>query len=226
MARNVEVLLNDFEPDAAPTRRASSTPASGRPVDVRSKLSDVDLIGMIARQDRDAFAELYRRHGTTSYRLAYRVTRNLQLAEAVVQEVFLAVWRQAVRFDAGRARPSTWLLTITHHKAVDVVRGEELRRTEPEIQADETADDSVDPHRDAWLGVQRDRVRSALATLTDPQREVIELAYFKGYSQMQLAHALEVPLGTIKSRTLTALGRLRSALEDDGITAQVLFAAG
>ena len=125
-------------------------------------LSDPGLIALVARGDRDAFAELYDRYGKTAYALAYRVTRDAQLAEEVVQEAFLTVWRQASRFDGRRAKPSTWLLTITHHKAVDVVRREQLRRTEP-AEGMEDAPDSTNVPHEAWLGLQHDQVREALA---------------------------------------------------------------
>jgi RNA polymerase sigma-70 factor (ECF subfamily) len=161
---------------------------------------------------------LYDRHSATAYRVAYRVTRSEQLAETVVQEVFLTVWRQADRFDARRARPATWLLTIAHHKAVDAVRVEQRRRTEPADRIVEEADASVDLPREAWLGVQRERVRAALATLPAAQREIIELAYFGGHTQTQVARLLGQPLGTVKSRTRTALARLRALLELEGFT--------
>ena len=176
--------------------------------------------------DREAFVDLYDGHCAVVYRLARGVTRDSCLAEVVVQDVFLTVWCQFERFDARRARPVTWLLAITHHKAVDAVRREQLRRGAPAEQMAEIADDSVDLVREAWLGIQRERVRSAVASLTDCQREVIELAYYEGYSQAQLARILEQPLGTVKSRTHAALARLRASLEDDGITAEIALAAG
>jgi RNA polymerase sigma factor (sigma-70 family) len=195
---------------------------SGTPVAVTDTflhLSDPGLIALIARGDRDAFAELYDRYGKTAYALAYRVTRDVQLAEEVVQEAFLTLWRQASRFDGRRAKPSTWLLTIAHHKAVDVVRREQLRRTEPAEEMEDAPDPANVPH-EAWLGLQHDQVREALAALPDPQREVIELSYFEGYSQSELARRLGQPLGTIKSRTHTALTRLRAQLEERGITTE------
>jgi RNA polymerase sigma factor (sigma-70 family) len=182
-------------------------------------LSDPGLIALIARGDRDAFAELYDRYGKTAYGLAYRVTRDAQLAEEVVQEAFLTVWRQAGRFDARRAKPSTWLLTIIHHKAVDVVRREQLRRTEP-AEGLEERPDTTDVAREAWLVLQHEQVQEALASLPDPQREVIELSYYEGFSQSELAARLGEPLGTIKSRTHTALARLRAQLEQRGITTE------
>ncbi|MDX6573751.1 MAG: hypothetical protein QOC86_2907 [Gaiellales bacterium] len=175
--------------------------------------------------DRATFVRLYDAHCAVVYRLALSVTRDSPLAETVVQDVFLAVWCQFERFDAQRARPVTWLLAITHHKAVDAVRREQLRRTEPAELLAEIADEGVDLVRQAWLGIQREQVRHAVASLTDRQREVIELAYYEGYSQAQLAQLLEQPLGTVKSRTHAALARLRASLEDDGITAEIALAA-
>jgi RNA polymerase sigma factor (sigma-70 family) len=182
-------------------------------------ISDPGLIALVARGDRDAFAELYDRYGKTAYGLAFRVTRDAQLAEEVVQEAFLTVWRQASRFDARRAKPSTWLLSIAHHKAVDIVRREQVRRTEPSEGLEEAPDSTNVPH-EAWLGLQHVQVREALASLPDPQREVIELSYFEGYSQSELAVRLGQPLGTIKSRTHAALTRLRAQLEERGITTE------
>jgi len=190
----------------------------------RLEMSDSDLIVLITRREHAAFAELYDRYGIASYRLAYRITHDPQLAETVVQEAFLTLWSQAVRFDARRARVATWLHTITHHKAVDAVRREQLRRTEPDDRVGDLADDSVDLLREVWLSAQRDVVQSALASLPRAQRELIELAYFDGESQSQLAQRLGQPLGTIKSRTQTALARLRAALEADGLTSETAFA--
>ena len=200
--------------------------ATARPRARFRALPDGALVALIALEDRDAFAELYDRYGATGYRLAYRITRNQQLAEAVVQETFLTVWRQADRFDARRARPATWLLTIAHHKAVDVVRSEQRRRTEPDDQVVERADDSVDVAREAWLGVQRAWVRRALAALPETQREIIELAYFEGHSQTQVARLLGQPLGTVKSRTHGALARLRVLLELEGFAPDSELTAG
>ena len=190
------------------------------------EMLDADLVALISRQDRGAFAELYDRHGATAYRLAFRITRNEQLAETVVQDVFLTAWRQADRFDARRARPATWLLTIAHHKAVDAVRAEQRRRTEPDDLIVDTADDSVDLPHEAWLGVQREHVRAALSTLPAMQREVIELAYFGGHSQTQVARLIGQPLGTVKSRTHTALRRLRALLELEGLAPDSELATG
>jgi RNA polymerase sigma factor (sigma-70 family) len=190
-------------------------------VSVPTGTTDAGLIALIVSGDADALAELYDRYRAPSFGLARKVTRNTQLAEEVVQEAFLTVWRQAGRFDATRARVSTWLLTIIHNRAVDVVRREQLRRTEPEAAMQE-ADSTNVPH-EAWLGLQTAQVREAVATLSSVQREVIELGYFSGYSQSELARRLDEPLGTIKSRTHTALGELRTQLDARGITLEDIW---
>jgi RNA polymerase sigma-70 factor (ECF subfamily) len=182
-------------------------------------LSDQGLIALCARGDHDALGILYDRYGRAAYSLARRIVRDPSLAEDIVQEAFLAVWRQAARFDARRARPSTWLLALVHHKAVDVVRREDLRRADDVDEQRDAASDADVPH-DAWLSLQREHVAAALAALPDPQREVIELAYYAGFSQSELADRLDQPLGTIKSRTHAALARLRQLLEERGVTTE------
>ncbi|MEO9175547.1 MAG: RNA polymerase sigma factor, partial [Gaiellales bacterium] len=123
---------------------------------------------------------------------------------------------------ATRAKPSTWLLTIVHHRSVDLVRREQRRRTEPADELGDVADTTNVPH-EAWLGIQSAQVREALGSLSDPQREVIELCYFEGYSQSELARRLGEPLGTIKSRTHTALAHLRRQLEQRGLSLEDCF---
>jgi RNA polymerase sigma factor (sigma-70 family) len=173
-------------------------------------LSDEALVALVARSDEGALGELYDRYGRVAFGLARRVLRDTALAEDAVQDAFLAVWRTAGRFVPERALARTWLLTIVHRRAVDLVRREERRRTEPIDDASEEAGgDSADA---AWLGFERDRVRDALKQLPDQQREAIELAYYGGFTQSQLAERLGEPLGTIKSRMFNGLARLRELL--------------
>ena len=157
---------------------------------------------------------MYDRVGRVAYGLAYRVLRDDRLAEDAVQEAFLAVWRTAARFTAERAKASTWILTLVHRRAVDLVRREERRRAEP--LDDETRDAATTDSAEeaAWLGFERDRVQAALKLLPDAQREAIELAYYGGFSQSELAERLGQPLGTIKSRMFAGLARLRELLDD------------
>ena len=175
-------------------------------------LSDEALVALVARSDEGALAELYDRVGRIAFGLALRVLRDERLAEDAVQEGFLAVWRAAAAFRADRAKASTWILTLVHRRAVDLVRREDRRRAEPlgddasELAGTETTEEA------AWLRFERERVQAALAQLPDTQREAIEIAYYGGFSQSELAERLGVPLGTIKSRMFAGLARLRELL--------------
>ena len=177
-------------------------------------LSDEALVAIVARGDESALAELYDRVGRVAYGLAFRVLRDDRLAEDAVQDAFLAVWRTAGAFRAERAKASTWILTLVHRRAVDVVRREERRRTEPLDEATRDAATSESAEDEAWLGFERQRVQDALRHLPNTQREAIELAYYGGYSQSELAERLGLPLGTIKSRMFAGLARLRELLDD------------
>lgn len=177
-------------------------------------LSDEALVALVARGEEDALAALYDRFGRTAYGLALRVVRDAELAEDVVQEAFLSLWRTAGRFVPERARAGTWLLTLVHRRAVDLVRREERRRAEPIESAPEAADAAAEEA--PWLRLERERVQAALASLPDAQREAIELAYYGGYTQSELAERLGQPLGTIKSRMFAGLTRLRALLAEAG----------
>jgi RNA polymerase sigma-70 factor (ECF subfamily) len=184
-----------------------------RPRD-HAHLSDEALVALVARSDESALAELYDRVGGIAYGLAYRVLRDEALAEDAVQEAFLGLWRSAGSSLPERAKASTWILTLVHRRAVDLVRREERRRTEPLESAPEPATGSAEDS--AWLQFERARVQEALAQLPDQQREAIELAYYGGFTQSELAERLGQPLGTIKSRMFSGLSRLRELL-DDGV---------
>jgi RNA polymerase sigma factor (sigma-70 family) len=181
-------------------------------------LSDHGLVALIARGDRDAFAMLYDRYCDAAYSVALRVVRDRELAADIVQNAFLSIWQQAGQFDPQRGQPSHWILTVTHHKAVDVVRREQRRRADPLDERYDAADESAGVEQQAWLSVTRDQIRQALSRLPDPHREVIELAYFAGYTQSELAERLALPLGTIKSRTFAAMAPLRRSLSEAGVT--------
>jgi len=179
-------------------------------------LSDEALVALVARGEESALAELYDRVGRIAYGLALRVLRDDRLAEDAVQEGFLTVWRTAAAFRAERAKASTWILTLVHRRAVDLVRREERRRTEPLPDEVATASEPVVEPTDeaAWLRFERERVQNALRQLPDVQREAIELAYYGGFTQSELAERLGVPLGTIKSRMFAGLARLRELLDE------------
>ncbi|HEX2586791.1 MAG TPA: sigma-70 family RNA polymerase sigma factor [Gaiellales bacterium] len=184
---------------------------------ITEHLSDHGLLALVARGDRDAFARLYDLYAGPAYSLALRVVRDRDLAADVVQEAFLAIWNQASKFDSSRGQPSTWILTVTHHKAVDTVRREERRRADAIEEARDIPDASLPVEDQAWQGVAREQVRAAMSKLPDPHREVLELAYFAGYTQSQLAERLAVPIGTVKSRTFAAMNALRELLAASGM---------
>ncbi len=182
-------------------------------------LSDEAVVALTARSDEVALAELYDRYGRAAYGLAVRVLRDEALAEDAVQDAFLSVWRGASRFIPERAKASTWIMTLVHRRAVDLVRREERRRTDP---LPETEPDSGGPSAadSTWLHLERERVQAALKQLPDQQREALELAYYGGFTQSELAERLGEPLGTIKSRMFAGLARLRELLDNsiDGET--------
>ena len=179
-------------------------------------LSDEALVALAARSEQSALAELYDRFGRPAYGLALRILRDEALAEDAVQEAFLAIWRTSARFVPERGKASTWILTLVHRRAVDLVRREERRRADALEQAPEQMSrGAVD--EEAWLRLQRERVQDALRKLPDQQREAIELAYYGGFTQSELAERLGQPLGTIKSRMFTGLTRLRELLGEPGL---------
>lgn len=179
-------------------------------------LSEEALVALVARGDEAALAELYDRVGGIAYGIAFRVLRDDRLAEDAVQEGFLAVWRSAATYRAERAQARTWIVTLVHRRAVDLVRREERRRADPLelVQRQEPADPAGSAEDEAWLGFERERVQQALRLLPDAQREAIELSYYGGYSQSELAERLGLPLGTIKSRMFAGLARLREVLDE------------
>ena len=177
-------------------------------------LSDEALVALLARGDEGALAELYDRFGAVAFGLALRVVRDTALAEDAVQEAFLTVWRTASRLVAERGNARTMILTHAHPRAVDVVRREQTRRTDPLKEQPESGGRTAE--EEAWLRLERTRVQEALKRLPDQQREAIELAYYGGFTQSELADRLGEPLGTVKSRMFTGLSRLRELLEETG----------
>jgi RNA polymerase sigma-70 factor (ECF subfamily) len=190
--------------DVAPTERGLA------------HLSDEAVLSLVASADDEALAELYDRFGGVAYGLALRILRDEALAQDAVQEAFLAVWRTADRFLAERARASTWIMTLVHRRAVDLVRREDRRRAEPLADESEVpAPESVEEQ--ATVRFQRRIVQEALRRLPPEQREALELGYYGGLTQSQLAEQLGQPLGTIKSRMFAGLTRLRELLAQAGL---------
>ena len=187
--------------------------AAQRPVTNEfAHLSDEALVALVARGDDEAFAELYDRYERLAYGLSRRVLRDDALAQDAVQDAFLTIWRSAARFNSERGAARVWIMTLVHRRAVDLVRHNERRRTDQLPDREEVGDPGAD--ETVWLRLQRERVRDALHQLPDQQRETLELAYFGGFTQSELAERLGQPLGTIKSRMFSGLARLRELLGD------------
>jgi RNA polymerase sigma-70 factor (ECF subfamily) len=168
----------------------------------------------MAGGSEQALAELYDRFGGVAYGVALRILRDPALAQDAVQDGFLAAWRTAAAFDPGRGNASTWLLTLVHRRAVDLVRREERRRADVLDESTPVASgDSTDEA--AEVRAERRAVQAALRQLPRDQREALELAYYGGLSQSQLAERLGIPLGTVKSRVFAALAALRDLLGND-----------
>jgi RNA polymerase sigma-70 factor (ECF subfamily) len=176
---------------------------------------DLDLLRACAKGDDQALGSLYDRHGEVAYRVALRVLRDPALAEDAVQEAFLGVWRQAATYDPARGKASTWILTLVHRRAVDIVRRRARSKelAAPPLNAVEGVDEAVG---------RRSDVQAALCTLSAPERQVLDLAYWRGLTQSEIATALGMPVGTVKSRTFNALAKLGAALSVAPCLAAVL----
>ena len=172
-------------------------------------------MGRIADGELRALDELYERYKTMAYSIAYRITNDATLAEDVVQDAFLGAWRNAARYLEERGSVKTWLLAIVHHRAIDSVRRRRPTAELPEREAIPPAELRLP---DVWAEVSSrldvDTVRDALATLSDDQREAIELAYFGGLTQVEVAERTATPLGTVKSRMRLGLLAMRRVLLD------------
>jgi RNA polymerase sigma-70 factor, ECF subfamily len=172
---------------------------------------DAALVEALAARDLTALSELYDRHGRVAYALAYRILGEPEAAEDVVQDAFIAAWRGAGTFRRERGNARSWLLSIVHHRAVDLLRRRTAFRPAPLEAADNTPSD-VDTADEAARNVERGSVRAALETLPAAQRRTIELAYFGGYTQSELAQLMGVPLGTVKGRMRIGLQKMRRVL--------------
>jgi len=177
-------------------------------------LADEDLMSLTGEGDPGAFAGLYDRHGRAAYSLAYRMVGERGAAEDLVQEAFLEAWRGAKSYRAERGSVRTWLLSIVHNRGIDQLRSAASRRRtrerfEAETRGSIPAASSGEGFAEAWRNSQRDRVREALRGLPADQLKVLELAYFSGYTHVEISEMLDVPLGTVKGRMRLGLKKVR-----------------
>ena len=195
----------------------SGPDAAVRPVGSGS-VADDDLVRRVWTGDEGAFRELFSRYAPVAHGLAYRMVRQAQLAEEIVQETFLSVWRSPERYDRSRGSVRSWLLAAVHHRAVDAVRREESQRRRADRAAGQlevVTDDRTDELVAALDRPHEQRlVREALRALPEEQRDVLSKMYFDGLTQTQIAERTGLPLGTVKSRTLLGMRRLRALLGD------------
>jgi RNA polymerase sigma-70 factor (ECF subfamily) len=180
--------------------------------------SDEALLAAIQKRDQRAIAALYDRYGGLAVGLAYSILGERSVAEDVVQDAFMGVWRRAVSFEAGRGSVRTWLLSIVHHRAIDRLRGVSGRaRLDAPIDDFERVLAVDDPWGEVEVRVQREVLQNGLATLPEEQRRTIEMAYFNGYTQQEIAAAMNVPVGTVKGRLRIGLQKMRSLLAGSGV---------
>jgi RNA polymerase sigma-70 factor (ECF subfamily) len=171
--------------------------------------ADEDLMFLVGLGDAAAFAVLYDRHGRAAYSLAYRMMGEKQAAEDLAQEAFIKVWRSAGGYRAGRGSVRTWILSIVHNRSIDQIRSlASRRRTQEKVEAEAPRSQPSEAFAEAWRSAQRDEVREALGTLPSEQLEILELAYFSGHTQVEIARMLDLPLGTVKGRTRLGLKKL------------------
>ena len=201
-------------------KRAAGAKASASESVDYATASDEMLVARISRRDVRAIEAMYDRYGDIVYSVSLRVVGDVQLAEDVAQEVFLRLWRKPDQFDQSRGRFLTWLLSVARNRAIDERRSRGRRtkhETLPGIESEQmfSVASGDDPENSAVVGEDRAMVRRALLSLPPEQRLAIELAYFGGFTQLEIARGLRQPLGTIKTRIRLGLQKLRLALLDN-----------
>jgi RNA polymerase sigma-70 factor (ECF subfamily) len=174
-------------------------------------LADEESISLVRRGDAEAFAALYDRHSRPAYSLAYRMMGERQSAEDLVQEAFLKVWRGAGSYRAERASVRTWILSIVHNRGIDQLRSTaSRRRMQEKVEASAPRSQPSEAFAQSWRNSQREQVREALSTLPPEQLKILELAYFSGYTHVEIAGLLDLPLGTVKGRMRLGLKKMRN----------------
>ena len=177
-------------------------------------LADEDLISLVEAADAEAFATLYDRHSRAAFSLAYRMMGERQASEDLTQDAFLKVWRSASSYRAERGSVRTWILSIVHNRGIDQIRSQaSRRRTQDKIEASAPRSQPSEAFAETWRNSQRDQVREALNTLPPEQLKILELAYFSGYTHVEISDLLGLPLGTVKGRMRLGLKKIRDYFE-------------
>ncbi len=177
-------------------------------------LADEDLISLVEAGDADAFATLYDRHSRAAFSLAYRMMGDRQASEDLAQDAFLKVWRGASSYRAERGSVRTWILSIVHNRGIDLLRSHaSQRRTQDKIEASAPRSQPSEAFAETWRNSRRDQVREAMNTLPPEQLKILELAYFSGYTHVEISELLRLPLGTVKGRMRLGLKKIRDYFE-------------
>jgi RNA polymerase sigma-70 factor (ECF subfamily) len=177
-------------------------------------LADEDLISLVEAGDADAFATLYDRHSRAAFSLAYRMMGDRQASEDLAQDAFLKVWRGASSYRAERGSVRTWILSIVHNRGIDLLRSHaSQRRTQDKIEASAPRSQPSEAFTETWRNSRRDQVREAMNTLPPEQLKILELAYFSGYTHVEISELLRLPLGTVKGRMRLGLKKIRDYFE-------------
>src|SRR5215208_1359193 len=177
-------------------------------------LADEDLISLVEAADAEAFATLYDRHSRAAFSLAYRMMGERQASEDLMQDAFLKVWRSAKSYRAERGSVRTWILSIVHNRGIDQIRSQASRlRTQDKIEASAPRSQPSEAFAETLRNSQRDQVREALDTLPPEQLKILELAYFSGYTHVEISDLLRLPLGTVKGRMRLGLKKIRDYFE-------------
>jgi RNA polymerase sigma-70 factor, ECF subfamily len=180
-------------------------------------LADEDLMSLAGTSDAGAFAGLYDRHSRASYSLAYRMMGDRQAAEDLVQEAFLSVWRSARSYRAERGSVRTWILSIVHNRGIDQLRTmASRRRVHDKVEATTSVAQPSEAFAETWRNSQHEQVREALRILPPEQLKVLELAYYAGYTHVEIADLLDLPLGTVKGRMRLGLQKIREYFDTSG----------
>jgi RNA polymerase sigma-70 factor, ECF subfamily len=177
------------------------------------RLADEDLMPLMARKDAAAFEVYYDRHGGAAYSLAHRIVGDPQAAEDVTQEAFLSIWRSRARYDPTRGSVRAWTLGIVRNRAIDALRREGGRAPKLDLDDEAALERKEAPERTEAEALRREtarQVRGALGALPTEQSQVIELAYFGGFTHSEIARMLEMPLGTVKGRMRLGLEKIRA----------------
>ena len=180
-------------------------------------MNDAALLRQVADRQPEALGALYNRYASTVLALGKRILGSLADAEEVLQEVFLYAWNHAGRYDAGRSSVSTWLVLVARSRAIDRLRTRKVVERTHETAHQEAPPEHASPEgvETVFVRERRERVRGEMEKLPPEQKQVLEMAFYEGLSQSEIAAKADLPLGTVKTRTLLAMKKLRGALRDE-----------